>query len=134
MISPGSRLLRGEQLNYLAQPGLFSCDIAYLRGSQEEMWQKLLQLQMAPNPGEVFRWMIEQGVGPTLEAYGGSARQGADYARQGAGGITRGTNAPRASGREAPGHAAPVSAVPRPARESHPRPRSLFRAPPRSAA
>jgi hypothetical protein len=93
----------------LAQPGLFSCDIAYLRGSQEEMWQKLLQLQMAPNPGEVFRWMIEQGVGATLEAYGGNVRQGADYARQGAVGITRWTNALRASVREAPGHAALMS-------------------------
>ena len=25
------------------------------------MWQKLLQLQFAPNPGEVLRWMVEAG-------------------------------------------------------------------------
>src|SRR5438876_8786351 len=26
----------------------FACDVAFLRGAQEEMWQKLLQLQFAP--------------------------------------------------------------------------------------
>ena len=34
----------------LSRPSMFACDIAYLRGSQEEMWQKLMQLQFAPNP------------------------------------------------------------------------------------
>ena len=32
----------------------FACDVVFLRGAQEEMWQKLLQLQFAPNPGEVL--------------------------------------------------------------------------------
>jgi hypothetical protein len=48
-------------------------EIVYLRGSQEEMWHKLLQMQFAPNPREVLEWMISQGVGPTLAAYGGSS-------------------------------------------------------------
>src|ERR671925_303181 len=43
----------------IARPGMFAADVAYLRGSQEEMWQKLLQLQFAPNPREVFAWMVE---------------------------------------------------------------------------
>ena len=55
----------------IARPGMFAADVAYLRGSQEEMWQKLLQLQFAPNPREVLAWMLEQGVGATLAAYGG---------------------------------------------------------------
>jgi hypothetical protein len=29
----------------------FACDVAFLRGAQEEMWQKLLQLQFAPTRG-----------------------------------------------------------------------------------
>jgi serine/threonine protein phosphatase 1 len=44
----------------IARPRTFSSDLVYLRGSQEEMWQKLLQLQFAPNPREVFDWMMEQ--------------------------------------------------------------------------
>ena len=35
--------------------GTFLGDIVFLRGSQEEMWQKLLELQFAPNPREVLR-------------------------------------------------------------------------------
>src|SRR5215813_6703817 len=31
----------------IARPQAFASDLAYLRGSQEEMWQKLLQLQFA---------------------------------------------------------------------------------------
>src|ERR1700754_2688082 len=38
--------------NILARPRIFAYDIVYLRGQQEEMWQKLLQLQFAPNPKE----------------------------------------------------------------------------------
>src|SRR5690242_7169626 len=37
----------------IAMPGMLASDVVYLRGSQEEMWQKLLQLQFAPNPAEV---------------------------------------------------------------------------------
>ncbi len=53
----------------LARPGAEFDDIVYLRGSQEEMWHKLLQIQFAPNPGEVLEWMLEQGLAPTLAAY-----------------------------------------------------------------
>src|SRR5919108_2871659 len=54
----------------IARPGMFACDVAFLRGGQEEMWQKLLQLQFASNPREVLEWMLAQGVEPTLRAYG----------------------------------------------------------------
>ncbi|MBO6784161.1 MAG: hypothetical protein JJ899_12945 [Alphaproteobacteria bacterium] len=68
----------------MAADGMFAADVAILRGAQEEMWQKLLQLQLALNPAEVFDWMISQGVGPTLEAYGGSVADGRAAARSGA--------------------------------------------------
>ena len=38
----------------LGRPGGAACDVVFLRGAQEEMWQKLLQLQFAPNPGELL--------------------------------------------------------------------------------
>ena len=41
-----------------------------LRGAQEEMFSKLLQLQIAPNPIEIIEWMFEHGVDKTLESYG----------------------------------------------------------------
>ena len=36
--------------------------IIFLRGAQEEMFSKLLQLQLAPNPSEIVNWMFEHGV------------------------------------------------------------------------
>src|SRR5690606_37790686 len=50
----------------LAKPGGFACDVVFLRGAQEEMWQKLLQLQFASAPREVFSWMLQHGVAETL--------------------------------------------------------------------
>lgn len=64
--------------------GMFAADVVVLRGAQEEMWQKLLQLQLALNPGEVFDWMMEQGVGATLKSYGGDVSAGRVAARAGA--------------------------------------------------
>lgn len=52
------------------RPGLEAGDFVYLRGAQEEMWQRLLQIQLAENPTEVFEWMMGQGVDATLRAYG----------------------------------------------------------------
>ncbi len=68
----------------IAAHGMFASDVVILRGAQEEMWQKLLQLQLALNPGEVLDWMIEQGVGATVESYGGSLVEGQHAARAGA--------------------------------------------------
>ncbi len=45
-------------------------EIVFLRGAQEEMLSKLLQLQIAPNPTEIVKWMFEHGVDKTLESYG----------------------------------------------------------------
>lgn len=44
--------------------------IIFLRGAQEEMFLKLLQLQTAPNPKDIISWMFEHGVDKTIESYG----------------------------------------------------------------
>jgi serine/threonine protein phosphatase 1 len=89
---------------FLSGRNAFLGDIAFLRGAQEEMWQKLLQLQFAPNPREVLRWMLDHGIGATLAAYGIDARQGEAAARDGAVAITRWTAGLRAAMNARPGH------------------------------
>ena len=54
----------------LARPNVDCDDIVFLRGGQEEMWQKLQQLQFAPSPPQVLQWMVSQGIEPTIKAYG----------------------------------------------------------------
>ena len=44
--------------------------IIFLRGAQEEMLLKLLQLQTAPNPIDIVKWMFDHGVGYSVESYG----------------------------------------------------------------
>jgi len=90
--------------NFLARPGNDVDDFALLRGSQEEMWQKLFELQFAVNPHEVLAWMLDHGVGATIEAYGGSPREGLAAARQGAVALGRWTNALREAAYTTPGH------------------------------
>lgn len=95
----------------LAQPGMHACDIAFLRGSQEEMWQKVMQLQFAPNPREVLQWIINQGVGSTIEAYGGNVEEAMKAVRDGAVSITKWTNGLRATMRGAIGHGELMSSL-----------------------
>jgi serine/threonine protein phosphatase 1 len=89
----------------------FACDVAFLRGAQEEMWQKLLQLQFAPNPGEVLQWMVEAGMEATVRAYGGDLRQGFAATRDGPRTITRWTGALRSVMNATPGHTKLFSAL-----------------------
>jgi hypothetical protein len=89
----------------------FVCDVAFLRGAQEEMWQKLLQLQFAPNPREVLQWMVSAGMEATVRAYGGDLRQGFAAARDGPLTITRWTGALRSVMNATPGHTALFSAL-----------------------
>jgi serine/threonine protein phosphatase 1 len=88
-----------------------ACDVVFLRGAQEEMWQKLLQLQFAPNPSEVLRWMVEAGMETTVRAYGGDLRQGFAASRDGPRTITRWTGALRDAMNATPGHTALFSAL-----------------------
>ena len=89
----------------------FACDVALLRGAQEEMWQKLLQLQFAPNPREVLQWMVGAGMEATVRAYGGDLRQGFAAARDGPLTITRWTGALRRVMNATPGHTELFSAL-----------------------
>lgn len=88
----------------LARPRGFACDVVFLRGAQEEMWQKLLQLQFAQSPGDVLAWMVREGVEATIEAYGGELRLGFAASRDGPRMITRWTSALRTAMNAMPGH------------------------------
>ncbi len=119
----GNVLGRGEKIRaavdvvlgfrraFLAQPGAFVHDVALLRGAQEEMWQKLLQLQFCLDPAEVLKWLVGQGVGATIEAYGGSVDEGFHAVRLGTLAITRWTAALRKSFQTIPGHQEYLSAL-----------------------
>ncbi|HXQ50240.1 MAG TPA: hypothetical protein VN802_04030 [Stellaceae bacterium] len=88
----------------LAQRLSFLGDVVLLRGSQEEMWQKLLELQLAPNPREVLGWMLDHGVAATLASYGVDARAGVSACRDSITAITRWTGGVRAAMDAHPGH------------------------------
>lgn len=89
----------------LAHPPLRFCeDIIYLRGSQEEMWQKLLQLQFASDPVSILNWMMTRGVGATLAAYGGDRQSADQAARGGTMQLNRWTRTLREAQRARPGH------------------------------
>ena len=89
---------------FLAIPGNDVKDYAILRGAQEEMWNKLFELQFAVNPTEVLEWMLDHGVGGTIKAYGGDPREGVAATRQGTMKLNRWTADLRAAFGEAPGH------------------------------
>ncbi|ALG70451.1 hypothetical protein VY88_07200 [Azospirillum thiophilum] len=95
----------------LAMPGMIASDIVYLRGQQEEMWQKLLQLHFAPDPRTVLDWMLHQGVAPTLAAYGGVTDAGMAAARGGAVMLGRWTRELRQAVARRPGHEALFNAL-----------------------
>lgn len=94
----------GFRRSILSISGVLASDIVYLRGMQEEMGQKLLQLQFAPNPPEVLRWMLENGMDGTLSAYGFSGRDGIGFARVGVVALTHWTIRIHKAIREHPGH------------------------------
>ena len=95
----------------MARPRGFACDVVFLRGAQEEMWQKLLQLQFAQNPGEVLGWMVRNGIEPTVQAYGADLRQGFAASRDGPRMITRWTTAMRNTMNAMPGHTTLLSTL-----------------------
>ncbi len=76
----------------LSVPCVKASDIVYLRGQQEEMMDKLLQLQFAPNPEHVLLWLLSHGIAPTIQAYGIDANEGVIAAREGVLGLARWTN------------------------------------------
>jgi serine/threonine protein phosphatase 1 len=96
---------------FLALPGHFLGDFVLLRGWQEEMWSKLLQLQFAANPREVLQWMLDRGLEATLFPYGAESRRAQAAARDGVMGLTRWTASVRAAIDARPGHRALFNAL-----------------------
>jgi len=66
-------------------------DIVFLRGAQEEMFLKLLQLQTAPNPKDIIQWMFEHGVDKTADSYGFNKEEIINISTQGTLSISRWT-------------------------------------------
>ncbi len=89
---------------FLARKGFHACDVVFLRGAQEEMWSKLLQIHLAFNPVEVIEWMLGRGVGATMLAYGADADRALSRARTGAVELVRWARELRAAIRAHPGH------------------------------
>ena len=96
---------------FLARRRAFAADMVFLRGVQEEMWVKLLQVQFAPNPRQVLEWMAGQGIGPTVKAYGGRIEDGLIAAKGGPLTLFRWANPLRLAMQRAPGHGALISAL-----------------------
>jgi hypothetical protein len=88
----------------LSLPGMMCNDIVYLRGAQEEIWQKLLQLQFAPDPTSVLLWMLGNGLSDTLYSYGLSPHDGIEACQSGTMGLTKWTAKVREAIRRHAGH------------------------------
>lgn len=96
----------------MALPGGFACDVVFLRGSQEEMWVKLMQLHLAIDPARVLEWALPRGLAATLEAYGQDPVTALSSARSGARHLARWLNELRAAVQTAhPGHLEILSAL-----------------------
>ncbi|MBI1216584.1 MAG: hypothetical protein GC185_12300 [Alphaproteobacteria bacterium] len=124
--SPGDRLvytgnyLGGEQAapvetldellhfrrSLMALPGIHAEDIVYLRGIQEQIWSKLLQLQFAASGIQVVEWLAARhgDMDSILRAYGSSLEEAARIAREGTMSMTRWTGALKQNIRLHPGH------------------------------
>ncbi len=79
-------------------------EIIFLRGAQEEMFSKALQLQIAPNPIEIINWMFEHGVDKTLNSYGFSNDEVISVASSGTVSISKWTTKLNQSILQNPGH------------------------------
>jgi len=95
----------------LARPGMEPEHIVYLRGAQEEMWSKLAQVQFAPNPREVLKWMADEGLAPTVAAYGRRMEEAQGAARDSIMALTRWTSRVAANFRAHDGHPQLMSAL-----------------------
>jgi len=76
----------------MAKHCLDSNEIVFLRGSQEEMFLKLMQLQTAPYPLDIVSWMFDHGVDKTIESYGFSKNEAKEISSQGAISISKWTS------------------------------------------
>ncbi len=78
--------------------------IIFLRGSQEEMFLKLMQLQTAPNPLDIINWMFNHGVDATIKSYGFDIEDLKDVSTRGTLAISKWTSTLNKKISESPGH------------------------------
>ncbi|MDC0037943.1 hypothetical protein OAJ30_04640 [Alphaproteobacteria bacterium] len=78
--------------------------IIFLRGAQEEMFLKLLQLQTAPNPHDIVKWMYEHGVDATIKSYGFNIEELLEVSMQGTMPISKWTSRLNSALLAQPGH------------------------------
>ncbi len=88
----------------LSIPGMMPKDIVYLRGAQEDLWHRLMQLHFCPNPLDMLLWMLASGLSNSFQSYGIDAHDGVIAAREGVLSITRWLNTVRARVRAHEGH------------------------------
>ena len=88
----------------MAKYNLKNEDIVFLRGAQEEMFCKLLQLHIAPNPSEILDWIFSHGVDQTLVSYNFEPDQFRDISTQGTIQINKLTSKLNKKISETPGH------------------------------
>lgn len=88
----------------LSQPGVIHTDFVYLRGLQEDLWHKLLEVQFAHKPAETLQSILDNGFVSTLESYDISAHDGMQACREGVLPLTRWTNKIRETLRKNPAH------------------------------
>jgi hypothetical protein len=90
----------------MALPGIHAEDIVYLRGIQEQIWSKLLQLPFAPSGIQVVEWLTSRHpeMDSILQAYGSSLTDAARIAREGVMSMTRWTGTLKNTLRAHPGH------------------------------
>jgi hypothetical protein len=108
-----AELLRFRRTFLSIPPYTDESDFVLLRGAQEEMWQKLLQLQFSNRPAEDLAWMMDRGVAATLKSYDGKPEEGFENASKGVIALTSWTNQLRDAVRAAPGHETTMSALKR---------------------
>ena len=80
------------RFNLMSRFKLKHDSIVFLRGAQEEMFSKLLQLQLAPNPSEIIEWMFDHGVNETIKSYGFSEEEVRNIASSGTINISKWTS------------------------------------------
>lgn len=85
-------------------PGVSQYDVIFLRGQQEEMWSKLMQIQFSQEPLEVYKWMLTRGLRQILQSYEVDPDEGLRIIPQGVVAISRWVSALRAAQAAHDGH------------------------------
>lgn len=90
----------------LAREGVAEDDIVYLRGIQEELFDKLTQLPFAPDPRRIVAWIGKNcpEIDSVLRAYDTSIPEAERVAREGVMSLTRWTTFLKNRMRQHPGH------------------------------